>query len=392
VRWIVAASACALATCATPDGPPARGPSVATDPGHRAETAVITTPASASAPAPAVVVATGPERWLKGSTHVHARPSGDSSEPIPDVIRWYESRGYDFIFLTDHNRVSELDRDAGTEGSPFLRAPDDGLIVFAGVELTHNPSGCTPQRHPSDKCRIHVNVLGPTSRPPGKLAWTPRSTRDRREKYLAALAQQQQLGGIAQLNHPSWFWGITDELLAELAGHGMRLVEIANIQFEDWNAGDADHPSLEEIWDRALMRGATVWGVASDDAHDYSGRADAKWPAGGAWIVVKARRDPAAILAALADGRFYASTGVTLERAELEGDALVVEVAASDAAAGAVTIELVENGRRVARVQGPRARREVPASGYLRAVVTRADGARAWVQPVRRATTTPRDP
>src|SRR6187549_2710402 len=61
---------------------------------------------AAVAEAPAV---TEPERWLRGSTHVHAKPSGDSVTAIPDVITWYESRGYDFIVLTDHNRVSELD-------------------------------------------------------------------------------------------------------------------------------------------------------------------------------------------------------------------------------------------------------------------------------------------
>src|SRR5205085_628461 len=29
-----------------------------------------------------------PEVWLKGSTHVHARPSGDSSEPVDKVLAW----------------------------------------------------------------------------------------------------------------------------------------------------------------------------------------------------------------------------------------------------------------------------------------------------------------
>ena len=102
--------------------------------------------ASGSAPAPAdaaiedaparaelvaevrpVVMATTPEVWLKGSTHVHARPSGDSSTPIADVVVWYEQRGYDFIVLTDHNRVSEVGpvgehRRAGHACAPRPRA------------------------------------------------------------------------------------------------------------------------------------------------------------------------------------------------------------------------------------------------------------------------------
>ena len=106
-----------------------------------------------------------------------------------------------------------------------------------------------------------------------------------------------------------------------------------------------------------------------------------KYPAGGGWVMVKARRDPASILAALAAGRFYASTGVTLSHAERAGDELVVEVEPD--AQHRHTITFIENGKTVATANGPRARRLVPRSGYIRAVVTRDDGRQAWVQPVR---------
>jgi hypothetical protein len=173
---------------------------------------------------------------------------------------------------------------------------------------------------------------------------------------------------------------MTPDLLVELAGRGMPLVEIANSAFSKWNTGDATHPSTEALWDAALVRGATLWGVASDDAHDYHGHG--KYPPGGGWIVVHARREPRAILAALAAGRFYASDGVVLEHAEVEGDDLVVAV--DPAGSGSYTIEFVENARRVASVRGRVGRRTLPTVGYVRAVVTRDDGRRAWVQPARR--------
>jgi hypothetical protein len=78
-------------------------------------------PADASMSTPAVamlgadagpdagVVRPPPPRWLKGSTHVHAAPSGDSGTDVPSVIAWYEAHGYDFIVLTDHNRVTRID-------------------------------------------------------------------------------------------------------------------------------------------------------------------------------------------------------------------------------------------------------------------------------------------
>ena len=119
----------------------------------------------------------GPEVWLKGSTHVHARASGDSSEPNANVIAWYEQHHYDFIALTDHNRVSELDPSFDTRGQITLRDPHAGLIVLSGIELTHNPIGCLPVGDRSRNCRIHVNLLGPTARPgePDRVGRAPQS-------------------------------------------------------------------------------------------------------------------------------------------------------------------------------------------------------------------------
>ena len=330
-------------------------------------------PRSDAAPAEAEV-------WLKGSTHVHARASGDSSEAPASVLGWYQQQHYDFIVLTDHNRVSELEPTSDTRGQIALRDPHAGLIVLSGIELTHNPIGCLPIGDPSRNCRIHVNLLGPTARPIGRIEWAERRSHLRIDMYRAALAAQAALGGLAQLNHPQWLWGMTPELLVELAHRGMPLIEVANVAFSKWNAGDAAHPSTEALWDAALARGATLWGVASDDAHDYEGRG--KYPPGGGWVMVRARREPRAILDALAAGRFYASTGVVLDRAEVEGDELVIAV--DPAAAGSFTIDFIEGGRRVETVHGRFARRRVPGAGYVRAVVTRSDGKRAWVQPARR--------
>jgi hypothetical protein len=327
----------------------------------------------------ATPVPEAPEVWLKGATHVHARASGDSGEPNARVIDWYEQHHYDFIALTDHNRVSELDATSNTRGQVTLRDPRAGLIVFSGIELTHNPIGCLPVGDPSNNCRIHVNLLGPTARPGGRLEWAERRSHARIDMYRAALNAQAALGGLAQINHPQWLWGMTPDLLVQLADRGVRLIEVANSAFSKWNAGGAGHLSTEDLWDAALTRGATLWGTASDDAHDYEGRG--KYPPGGGWIVVHARREPGAILDALAAGQFYASNGVVLERAGVEGGELVVAV--DPRAQGRYTIEFIENARHVETIAGKLARRAVPAVGYLRAVVTRDDGKRAWVQPTR---------
>lgn len=369
----------ALAACGGAETPPAATPGSALPDAAPAAIAIDASDTGTFPVDGAITTPAAPEVWLRGSTHIHARPSGDSTTPIPEVVAWYESHGYDFVVLTDHNQVSEVDPDRDTTGQVAVRNPPAGLIVLAGIELTHNPSGCVPPGDTSRRCRIHVNLLGTTARPGRKVEWAPRSTHDRVAKYQAALDKRKPLGGIAQLNHAQWFWGMTPDVLVEIASRGIVLYEIANRAFAKWNKGDKTHPSTEALWDSALTRGATLWGVASDDAHDYRG--GGKYPAGGNWVVVKARRDPQAILDSLATGRFYSSTGVVLDRAEVVGGELVVEVAPSNAAH---VIEFIENGKRVATAKANAARRAVPTNGYVRAVVTRGDGAQAWIQPARR--------
>ena len=120
--------------------------------------------------------------------------------------------------------------------------------------------------------------------------------------------------------------------------------------------------------------------LATDDAHDYAPDGSGKYPAGGGWIMVDAPRDPVAILAAIEAGRFYASTGVALTRAEVFDGALEVDVASAESH----MIRFIGGGRVLSEVKGTTARFPLAGvRGYVRAVVERKDGARAWVQPIR---------
>ena len=364
--------------------------------------------------------------WLQGSTHVHAAPSGDSSTSVPKVITWYEQHGYDFIVLTDHNRVTEAKPGANTKGKPYVRNPDKGLIVLAGVELTNNPDNCEPlspgprnaanertlgagPRNAANertlgagprnganertlgagpaaapKCRIHVNGIGVTERPAGKIAWAAHQEPARIAKYAKAITTIRTLGrrALVQLNHPQWHWGMTAPVLEATVRGGARLVEIANVQFATWNAGDAEHPSMEVLWDSVLQQGLTAWAIASDDAHDYDDEGG-KYPPGGGFVVVNARRKPAEIITALRNGKFYASTGVLLSKLHVVDGVLTVEVATMQPAGLPSKIEFIEDGKVVETIEGNAATRTVPSHGYLRATITRSDGAKAWVQPQR---------
>lgn len=69
-------------------------------------------------------------RWYAGDFHVHSRESGDARPTFNELASFAESRGLDFIALSDHNTVSHLD---------FLteeQAHHPKLLLVPSVEFT----------------------------------------------------------------------------------------------------------------------------------------------------------------------------------------------------------------------------------------------------------------
>jgi hypothetical protein len=321
--------------------------------------------------------------YLKGQLHVHTNNSGDSATPPAEVAQWYAAHHYDFIIITDHNFVTVLD--------PTTAAPP-GLLVLPGIEITQNLETCVPPpQDPATNCLLHVNALVTTDTTSHGIRWTPPATPpERLATYTDALDFATKLGGIAQLNHPNFHWGADAAIMAALASRGLRLFEVANESTEIRNEGDATHPSTEALWDTVLTGGATLFGTATDDAHQYADadamRASGHEPDVGdrGWVMVHAAREASAIRAALARGDFYASNGVELQRIDRTGDEWIIEAAGTDAVD---TRFIGTGGRELARVHGRIARLPLRAAlaggGYARAVVTDARGHHAWVQPIR---------
>ncbi len=148
--------------------------------------AVATAPV-ATAPAPRGP--TRPSPFLKGQLHAHTSGSGDSDTPPAEAAAWYAAHGYDFVVLTDHNRVTEIP-------SP------PGMAVFRGVELTQNLRACEPPPGPREACLLHLNALF-VGRSPQPITFDPPSSLARADLYGRALDRGLALGGVVQLNHPN---------------------------------------------------------------------------------------------------------------------------------------------------------------------------------------------
>ncbi|MBX3127149.1 MAG: hypothetical protein KF718_10550 [Polyangiaceae bacterium] len=314
--------------------------------------------------------------YLKGQTHVHTERSHDAKTPPEQVLAFYAERGYDFVALTDHNRITVVE-------------PPAGLLLVPGVELTHNATICKPRPPPGYRCLFHTTALfvdpardearGERIRFPFAL--------QRQQAFEVQMELTEQLGGLTVLNHPSFHFAADARTIAKLAKRGLAFVEV-------WNAGlDPQHPrgrtvaesAGERLWDDVLGRGARVFALATDDAHHFAdklGRVrQGKFAYTGdrAWIHVRAEKRPDAIRAAMLAGDFYASTGVELADAEVTPQHTRVRVKEP----AQCSIRFTGSGGRLLREAAcPEATYVHQGSeGYVRATVEAPGGKRAWLQP-----------
>ncbi len=300
-----------------------------------------------------------PLNWYKGNTHTHTLNSDGDSSP-DDVARWYREHGYHFLVLSDHNFLTS------TDGLNALFGADERFLIIPGEEVT-DKVGDKP---------LHINGLNVQHlvRPQGGATIVEALQRD-----IDAI---RAASGVPHLNHPNFGWAVTAADIARVKND--RLFEIFNGHPLVNNQGGGGMPGLEEMWDVILSSGKLLYGLATDDAHDFKRPGDptAAGPGRG-WIVVRAPRLAAReVLGALERGDFYASTGVELKDVQRSPSRLVVEIK-TDRWSRYTTRFIGRDGKVLAESTENPARYDIKGDeGYVRAVVLESNGKRAWVQPV----------
>lgn len=143
--------------------------------------------------------------------------------------------------------------------------------------------------------------------------------REAMEANLRAVEDQARRTGrevLVHLNHPNFGYGITAEDLAFVVRE--RFFEVYNGHPSINHLGDNTHPAVERLWDIANtirlseLNAAPLFGVATDDSHDYHGKPGSH--TGRGWIQVRSRYlSPEHIIRGIKAGDFYASSGVKLK-------------------------------------------------------------------------------
>jgi hypothetical protein len=284
--------------------------------------------------------------WYRGNTHTHSLWSDGDLAPEGVVARYREA-GYHFLVLSDHDvfqsgekwyriseegqgrltpgRVAELERTFGpgwiqertVNGRREMR-----LKTMAELRERFEETGVfllVPGHEISDGAQglpLHFNALNTTEViPQARRASLAASL----EADVAAFERERARSThplLLHLNHPNWYWAQTAGDLAQEAD--LRFFEVYNASTGCNHEGDATHPSTDAMWDAALAQRLEagrplLYGVASDDAHNYFRRGpDVSAPLRG-WIVVRAGALQAdSLVLAMERGDFYASTGVEL--------------------------------------------------------------------------------
>ena len=315
-------------------------------------------PRGTPSPAGEASAASSSASWWKGNTHTHSLWSDGDHYPEM-IVDWYKRQGYHFLSMTDHNpppparwiaiptsgaridghraylarfgddwvddrragdtlqvRLRRLDEYRGMfeEANRFLLVPGEEITQYIGGKGAHMNG---------------INIVEPIPEQGGA------SAVEILQRDLAAIRAQRERTGqamIGVLNHPNFIWSQTAEDL--LALPELRFFEVYNGHPLVNTLGDSLHAGTERIWDivltgRMARGGELLYGVATDDAHDYLEFAPARRNPGRGWVVVRSlvlRAD--SLVAAMERGDFYASTGVELIDVRRDGQRLALSIRA----------------------------------------------------------------
>jgi len=297
--------------------------------------------------------------WYKGNTHTHTLNSDGDSTPA-DVAKWYRENRYNFLFITDHEHVTNV------SSLNDLHGKAGTFIVISGQEVTDS----------YDRKPYHMNALGISKVVmPNRLPGAVETLQKNIDDVLKA-------GGIGQINHPNFGWALTAEQLIKLNNY--TLLEIHNGHPLVNNLGGGGVPSAEAMWDTVLSSGKLVFAIADDDSHFFKRIGDPTAPTPGkGWVFVRATElTQQAIIDALKKGNFYASTGVELS--DYKADEKQVVVTIKEERSSKYRIQFIgKNGLVLAESTANPATYTIKGSeGYVRAKIHESNGKMAWTQPV----------
>ncbi len=289
-----------------------------------------------------------PGRFWRGNLHTHSNNS-DGALPPEEVSRLYQQAGYDFVAITDHFRAAY--------GFPLtdtraLRTPT--FTTLLGAELH------APRTEFSAEWHIIAVGLPLGFAPPDSAESGPELARRARDA-----------GAFIGMAHPAASLLTLADAQSLDAAHA---VEVYNALAAGEDRGESWY-----LCDLLLGRGHRLGGYAADDAHFQPQDP----PGCAAWVQVRAvSLDPAALLAALKAGHYYASTGPEIHTIRLHDGKITIRCSPASRVlvTGCVPGKQVQAGQALTQCSLPLDMFQ--SSAYVRVTVVDEAGNRAWSNPI----------
>jgi hypothetical protein len=287
-----------------------------------------------------------PAQWFRGNIHTHTLWS--DGDDYPEMVAlWYKDHGYQFLCFTDHNTLLRKERWIDRNKNKGGAAAFDKLqarFPEGWINERTSPAGVAEIRLKTfDEIRqrfgapgeflliqgeeisdrlgnlpVHLNATNVRDAIPPLGGDTVYDILQRNTDALVAQRERTGQPMMIHLNHPNFHYGVTAEDLMRVRGENF--FEVYNGHPGVNNAGDAEHASTERIWDIILTQRIAnlglplMYGLATDDGHEYHKIPSRSSEPGRGWIMVQATElTAAALIDALDSGRFYASSGVRLD-------------------------------------------------------------------------------
>lgn len=310
----------------------------------------------------------GEGTFFKGNIHCHTTSSDGRKTPEEQAQRYREA-GYSFVCFTEHELFTDR-RDLNA----------DGFMIIPAVEWSCDKEAGEYDVH---QCH-HINAIEGTQAmldkaPLGRFQpgeRMPRYPFDGAPSAQRMLAYINGHGCIATYNHPLWS-RVRPQDTGLLEGFAAMEVHNRGCELEDFTGFNETH------WDHILEDGSRVPAVATDDNHN-SYKPDDSF---GGWTMVWAGElSQDAIIQAIMDGNFYASTGPEIVRYGVKDGVAFVDcsgvnhvnfVTGAGIGSGSTVWDL-NGGDGITHAEHKISGRE----SYIRIRCQRKDGKIAWCQPL----------
>ena len=289
-------------------------------------------------------------KWYKANLHTHTTTSDGKASPA-ERVEQYRRAGYDILAITDHRVTNDIrglgKRSAGKSGRKIL--------VISGVEY----SPVCPTKY--DVHHIH-HIVAINVPHPFDLSKIKDANR--------CIRKVKAVGGENILAHPLW------------SGHSFHefkhLKGLAAMEVYNSSCVGVGRESSENEWTHALDRGMMLPCVGVDDTHSTDGNdVCATWT----WLKMP-RLTVAEVLKAVRTGAGYASRGPKIH--DFRFDGVNVKIRCSPVKSicfmtppGWGSSRRAEPGKTITSFS-----MGMPNRPYVRAVITDANGRKAWSNPL----------